>query len=499
MRPRSALQLVLCLLMGATLLLQRRWGDRILPPAPVVARNSSSLAAIASESGRVNDAKDGDDAIAIGDAPSSSSYTTYQEESKRYPLTFDDGHGHNLHTDCARDATPLLFEQWLQSKEIICEHGDMRVERYTLQRWESQPAFVVYKNVPMKGMHSKDQPSAVGSTVTTNCTELKRLYDEHQSGKVVATATMNHPVIRVKAFDPFNPYERFHAHLNVAMAMAMFNVTEPQIIDLVSEEHVKYDKGIPQHDMEMYSAFSSVEPMIATHGSDRDDGSVTFVPYMVDAFGSGTSILVTKTDGALRGRGTSHHCKSSIFQGITLWMKSNLLGLDFGEPTLNDKSDANRTIQVAWSSRAPYCCRPKGRTYIPSRPIANEDELVRRVGQALGDRYNITVANFGSLNTHDSVAIAARSRILVGVHGAGLVWASFLPPHSGIVEMFGGDRASNNRHYHNIASLADLHYRSLSLGGQMELAWKDDTVDQIAEKIRSIDFEREPGDSDPER
>ena len=190
-------------------------------------------------------------------------------------------------------------------------------------------------------------------------------------------------------------------------------------------------------------------------------------------------------------------------------MKSNnLLGAEFGPRTIDDESDAN-TIQVAWSSRAPYCCRPKGRKYFPARPIANEDELVRRVGQALGDGYNITVANFGSLTTRESVAIAARSRIVVGVHGAGLVWSSFLPPHSGIVEMFGGDRASNNRHYHNIASLADLHYRSLSLGGHwpngrganrpMELAWKDDTVDQIATKIRSIDFGREPGAGDPER
>ena len=73
-----------------------------------------------------------------------------------------------------------------------------------------------------------------------------------------------------------NPYERFHAHLPVAVAMALFDIADPQIIDLVTEEHVRYDKGLPQHDREMYAALSSVEPIIATHGSDRDSTNVTF-------------------------------------------------------------------------------------------------------------------------------------------------------------------------------------------------------------------------------
>ena len=44
------------------------------------------------------------------------------------------------------------------------------------------------------------------------------------------------------------------------------------------------------------------------------------------------------------------------------------------------------------------------------------------------------------------------------IQPAGLVWALFMRRHSGLIEIFGGNRLPGNRHYHNIASLADLHY-----------------------------------------
>ncbi|KAL9178506.1 hypothetical protein ACHAXT_001844 [Thalassiosira profunda] len=364
----------------------------------------------------------------------------------------------------------------------------MIVERYTMKRWESQPSFTVYKNVPIKRLYSQEP---------VDCEELKMLYDAHTSGAKTPTTTINHPVIRVTAFDPFNSYERFHAHLNVAMAMSMFGITDPQILDLITEKLIAEDQGVPQHDMEMYSAISSVKPLIVAQGRDKNSENVTFVPYMVDMFKPGTSILVTKTGGAFRGRGADHHCKSSIFRGIAQWMKFNLLGDEVNGETFDGSNETNSKIQVVWSSRAPYCCRPRGVVRTPKRPISDEAELVRRVRKALDNKYNITVANFGNMNTRDSVAIASRSHILVGVHGVGLVWSSFLPPHSGIVELFGGNRGSGNRHYHNIASLADLHYRSLNLRGTTtSLVWNNATVEQIARKIESINVWQEPGPSE---
>jgi hypothetical protein len=115
-------------------------------------------------------------------------------------------------------------------------------------------------------------------------------------------------------------------------------------------------------------------------------------------------------------------------------MKSNLLrgSDDFG--TYNDESESNiigsgkdnKTIQVVWSSRAPYCCRPPGVMYTPKRSIDKEDEFLKQLDKKLGDRYNLTRVDFGSETTIDSVKIASRSQIFVGVHGAGLMWSAFL-------------------------------------------------------------------------
>ena len=101
-----------------------------------------------------------------------------------------------------------------------------------------------------------------------------------------------------------------------------------------------------------------------------------------------------------------------------------------------------------------------------------------------------------------SVQIASTSHIIAGVHGAGLIWTSFLPRHGGVVELFGGDRGSVNRHYHNIASLADIHYRSLSIGRgstSKTLGWDGRTVETIVQKIRSIGVvsEAEPVANEP--
>ena len=147
---------------------------------------------------------------------------------------------------------------------------------------------------------------------------------------------------------------------------------------------------------------------------------------------------------------------------------------------------------------APYCCRPPGVMYTPKRSIDKEDEFLKQLDKKLGDRYNLTRVNFGNETTIDSVKIASRSQIFVGVHGAGLMWSAFLPKHSGLVEIFGGDRSSVNRHYHNIASLADIHYRFLSLRGRnaLSLKWDETSVDQIVKKIESIRFDEEPGEQD---
>jgi hypothetical protein len=411
-------------------------------------------------------------------------------------------HYHDQSPKCMEEVMPQLLNTWRDAKESICEHEDTSIDKYTLQTWEYHPTLHMYRNIVLNSIRSEVDTANLNSTA---CQELNK---RSQYVALGSSSTSPRPtVIRIRPFDVNNSYERFHAYLNVAMTMALFNISNPQLVYITD----RYE-DVPSGDLEMWQSFSTMDMIVLPpEGSEVDlnDTSITTnkisIQLMIDMYSSGTSMLVTKvTGGALRGRGTDHHCKSEIFRGITRWMASNLLAVD--SASRNDEiqkaTDSNSTIQVVWSSRSPYCCRPKDQIYTPSRSIENEDDLVRQLQDKLGRQYNITIVDFGSKSTVESVQIASTSHIIAGVHGAGLIWTSFLPRHGGVVELFGGDRGSVNRHYHNIASLADIHYRSLSIGRgstSKTLGWDGRTVETIFQKIRSIGVvsEAEPVANEP--
>ena len=194
------------------------------------------------------------------------------------------------------------------------------------------------------------------------------------------------------------------------------------------------------------------------------------------------------------GRGRDHHCKSKIFQGVLSWMKTNMIGSrDFGEEDFSARDTSDKPIQVVWSSRGPYCCRPIGEIYTPARPYVEEKELVHNIGLKLGNKYKIEIVNFGNISPRESIRISSQSRVFVGKHGAGLVWSGLMSPHSGLIKVFRGDHDSGNRHYHNIASLADIHYQEMhTQGSATSLTWNADTVDEIVMMIQNINLDEEP-------
>ena len=141
-------------------------------------------------------------------------------------IRFDDIPNHD-EEECINDVTPALFVHWRRNNETICSHADMSVQRYINRQWEGgegHPTIHLYKNVWLRSFYSPVQNLA---PETFTCQHLKETMGEF---KAVArnTSCMNQPAIRVASFDPWNPYERFHAHLNVGMVMAMFNITNPQ-------------------------------------------------------------------------------------------------------------------------------------------------------------------------------------------------------------------------------------------------------------------------------
>lgn len=97
-------------------------------------------------------------------------------------------------------------------------------------------------------------------------------------------------------------------------------------------------------------------------------------------------MLVTKKR-ALRGRGTDHHCKSTLYRDISHWMMMNL-GI---EQDLNIHNATN----ILWSSRKPFCC-VENKTWMVKRSLNDEDRFLQVLADFLGPQYNVTaIDDFG--------------------------------------------------------------------------------------------------------
>jgi len=122
--------------------------------------------------------------------------------------------------------------------------------------------------------------------------------------------------------------------------------------------------------------------------------------------------------------------------------------------------------------------------YTPSRSLVDEEQFVDALRERTG--LSIRVVDFGLLSAKESVQVALNTDVLMGVHGAGLMWSAFMVPgKSSVVELFGGDRSANNRHYHNVASLAGLRYFDVKHGLKSVLgkALKWDNNERLLDQI----------------
>ena len=72
---------------------------------------------------------------------------------------------------------------------------------------------------------------------------------------------------------------------------------------------------------------------------------------------------------------------------------------------------------------------------------ARSPGFVNDLLRALGEGYNLRALDFSELNLRESVLAVRHTDVVVGVHGAGLVWSMFMEPkQSGLIEIFGDDR-----------------------------------------------------------
>jgi hypothetical protein len=428
------------------------------------------------------------------------------------------------------------------------------IDEYVLHRWEDQPTIVRYETAEAWSMagprrtncrpiHHNTNSNNTADTyksavLESSAADLPHTRSRENGGDIgnntIHIVDVNATVIRIVLFDVWNPYESFHAYLNVAMIILMFDLRNPQLVLLPpSNEHSNNSTG----DMEIWRLFSDLEPIVVAQTKPQDDderrGGGAAAPKTLYRFrevfeapSSQLSMINTKSAefvvtssinktraGALGGRRVDHHCQSLLFRAITEWMKQRVRYGQLYEPHNNDGTavrpslqhshernsniNYNRStaVQILWSSRRPYCCR-KGSMAKPNRILVNETEWIESMASRLGEGYNVTSVDFGTLSSRESISLVANSDILVGVHGAGLVWSIFLPTttaiwpkrQSGLVEVFGGDRDPTNRHYHNIASLANIQYRETNFwkGSNKKIRWNENRLNEVVSQIRSI-------------
>ena len=419
-----------------------------------------------------------------------------------------------------KDTKNLVLEEWKQNhRKLICETkssvssttkeaqettiyndgSELLVDEYVLPRWDAQPKIFRYQNVEAWSMRGPVRTECRPTNITsTELVDSKLRVTEHDN-TLVDTIYEDATVIWVRLFDVHNPYEGFHAYLNVAMVMIMFGIRDPQLVLAVKEPN--------ERDTEMWRIFSKLEPIFVTTQITEEE-LIPKTRYrfreVIEAPPSHLSMINTNNkDGCLKGRGIDHECKSPLLLAFIQWIKRRLDPMNhlIDSELSIDSGGTSRPRQIIWSSRQPYCCRG-GKMYTPKCIIRNETQWIDSLGALLGDGYKIKAVDFGSLSLLESANVVEQSDIVVGAHGAGLMWSVFLPfgksgeptnstsESKGLVEIFTGNRSNVNRHYHNIASLVGIQYREtkyLSSSAKM-IGWDEKRLNEVVSQIRSIDI-----------
>eukprot|EP01059_Diplonema_ambulator_P004778 TRINITY_DN1450_c0_g1_i5.p1 TRINITY_DN1450_c0_g1~~TRINITY_DN1450_c0_g1_i5.p1 ORF type:complete len:596 (+),score=134.56 TRINITY_DN1450_c0_g1_i5:66-1790(+) len=287
--------------------------------------------------------------------------------------------------------------------------------------------------------------------------------------------TVNHTIYRGMRFDEANPYEAHHAYFNAYLAMRMLRI-DPRDVQFVHND-LRF-KG--EADRQVWNtlnhrgAYSEIGPIYGQDTALRDSKPIHFTT-IIESQSAGTSLLVTNSarfGSSLKGRGGTHICKSPLILDFIGFMRKNA-----GVPA-PVSPPRGPPYNVVWSSRAGYT-HVDGTHKQPVRHIAAEDALLDQMRSELGGDYVISKVNFAAGMTFAQILrLMSTTHILAGVHGAGLIYSLYLPPHAGLVEIFGGNRASSNKHYTNIAKYVDLHYESFT-ARRLDIGVKDGLVNVI--------------------
>lgn len=93
-------------------------------------------------------------------------------------------------------------------------------------------------------------------------------------------------------------------------------------------------------------------------------------------------------------------------------------------------------LRVTFIWRRDYVSHPRNPEGRVNRQISNEYELLSSTRRLLSNTSVVQGVQLETLSMAEQLELVAHSDVLLGMHGAGLMHAVFLPRHGGLVELF---------------------------------------------------------------
>ena len=121
------------------------------------------------------------------------------------------------------------------------------------------------------------------------------------------------------------------------------------------------------------------------------------------------------------------------------------------------RTDCGKRLSVLFLWRRDYVAHPRNPSGFVQRKIRNEAKLINYVRQKMPE-VDVRGVQIDALAMRDQLELIVSTDILVGVHGAGLTHAIFLPRGAGLLELLPNAMWETSEHFEAIASWRRLVY-----------------------------------------